>query len=183
MVLTGSRLRLRPWCRSDLDPFAAMSADPAVMRHLLPLPDRAACAAVIERFERHRDEHGFTFWAIEVPGLCPFIGFAGLLRVGFEAPFTPAVEIGWRLASAHWGQGYATEAANLALRHGFEDHGLRQIVALTVPDNSRSRRVMQRLGMRHDPRDDFDHPRVPDGHPLKRHVLYRLDRADYSTTA
>ncbi len=125
-----------------------------------------------EEFERE----GFGLWAVEVPGVTEFAGFAGLHRVSFEAPFVPAVEAGWRLARPYWGRGYATEAAREALRRGFEDHGLDEIVAFTIPANERSQRVMQRLGMTHDPRDDFDHPRFPPGHRLSRHVLYRARR-------
>ncbi len=181
VVLESARLRLRPWRDDDLDAFAALSADPAVMEHLLPLPDRDACDAVAARVRQHHADHGFGFWAVELPNVCSFIGFVGLVHVTYPAPFTPAVEIGWRLGSAHWGHGYATEAARLALRDGFTRLGLAQIVALTVPANQRSRRVMERLGMTRDERDDFDHPRVPDQHPLKRHVLYRLNRQDWES--
>src|SRR5579863_1507201 len=158
-----------------------MSADPEVMRYLLPLADRAASDALAARFRAHFAEHGFGFWALELSGVAPFIGAVGLAVVGFEAHFTPAVELGWRLARPYWGRGYATEAARAALDYGFDRLGLDEIVAYTAPTNLRSRRVMQRLGMTRSEQDDFDHPRVPEGHPLKRHVLYRISREAWAS--
>jgi RimJ/RimL family protein N-acetyltransferase len=149
------------------------------MQYLLPIPDRAASDALAQRFQDHFAQHDFGFWAVELPGMAPFIGFVGLVHVAFAAHFTPAVEIGWRLDPAFWGHGYATEAAQLALQHGFHHLGLREIVATTVPANLRSRAIMQRLGMQRAPADDFDHPRVPTGHKLQRHMLYRLRREDW----
>jgi len=151
-----------------------MNADPRVMEFFVARLDRAASDALIDRIEAHFDQHGFGLWAVEVPGVAPFIGFTGLAVARFDAPFTPCVEVGWRLAAAHWGQGYATEAARLALAYGFESAGLAEILSFTAVDNRRSRAVMERLGMQRDPAEDFDHPLVPDGHPLRRHVLYRL---------
>ncbi len=119
-------------------------------------------------------ERGFGLWAVELPGVAPFIGFVGLAAPRFDAHFTPCIEIGWRLAFAHWRQGYASEAARLALDHGFAALRLKEIVSFTAAGNARSRAVMQRLGMRHDPADDFDHPGLPQNHALRRHVLYRL---------
>jgi len=124
-------------------------------------------------------EHGFGLWAVEVVGVAPFIGYVGLSIPRFEAHFTPAVEVGWRLASAYWGQGYATEGARAALEAGFTQFGLKEIVSFTVPATARSRRVMERIGMTHDPADDFDHPRLAEGDPLHRHVLYRIGRAQW----
>lgn len=153
-----------------------MNADPRVME-FFPAPlGRPGSDALVDRIEAHFDEHGFGLWAVEVPGVAPFIGFTGLAIARFAAPFAPCVEIGWRLAAEHWGHGYATEAARLALAHGFESAGLAEILAFTAVDNRRSRAVMERLGMQHDPADDFDHPSVPEGHALRRHVLYRLGR-------
>jgi ribosomal-protein-alanine N-acetyltransferase len=151
-----------------------MNADPEVMEHFPSVLDRAASDALVERIEAHFAEHGFGAWAVEIQGGEPFIGFVGLNRVGFEAHFTPAVEIAWRLSRDAWGQGYATEAAREACRIAFADLALPELVAFTVPRNTRSRAVMERLGMTHDPRDDFDHPELPEGHPLRRHVLTRL---------
>jgi RimJ/RimL family protein N-acetyltransferase len=132
--------------------------------------------ALIARIEAHFDEHGFGLWAVEVPGVAPLAGFVGLSVPPFEAHFTPCVEIGWRLAPSCWGSGYATEGARAALELGFGALGLDEIVSFTVPANVRSRRVMEKLGMSHRPDDDFDHPALPAGHPLRRHVLYRLAR-------
>lgn len=171
--LRTERLLLRPWRDADLAPFAAMSADPAVMEFLTPLRGPAACEAWAVRLRAHWRDHGFGRWAVEVPGEASFIGVVGLATIPYEAHFTPAVEIAWRLARAHWGCGYATEAARAALDYGFDTLGLAEIVAVTVPANHRSSRVMQRLGMTRDPTDDYDHPNVPEG-PLKRHMLYRL---------
>jgi len=167
--LRTSRLLLRPWRDGDIAAYGQLEADPAVMEYLLPRPDWAA------RARAHWEEHGFGQWVVEIPAAASFIGVVGLNAVSYAAHFTPAVELAWRLARAHWGQGYATEAAWAALDYGFEKLGLMEIVATTVPANWRSRRVMERLGMTRLPEDDFDHPRVPDG-PLKRHVLYRLRR-------
>lgn len=175
--LSTPRLILRPWRDEDADAFAAMFDDPAVMEFLLPAKDRAAIDAIIGRVRKHFDEHGFGWWAAELKATHAFIGFIGLSNIPFEAHFTPAVEVGWRLASAYWGQGYATEGAKASLDAGFAQLGLGEIVSLTVPANRRSWRVMQRIGMKRDPADDFDHPRVPDGSPMKRHVLYRISRA------
>jgi RimJ/RimL family protein N-acetyltransferase len=171
-----ARLLLRRWRETDREPFAALNADPVVMEHYPRTFDRAASDAAVARIEAHLDEHGFGLWAVEVRGGAPFVGFVGLMTPSFEAHFTPAVEVGWRLAREHWGHGYATEAARAAVRVGFETFGLPEIVSFTVPANTRSRRVMERLGMTHDPADDFDHPNLPTGHPLRRHVLYRLSR-------
>jgi ribosomal-protein-alanine N-acetyltransferase len=140
---------------------------------------RAESDALIMRIARHAEEKGYGLFAVELQG-GPLIGFAGLSTPTFEARFMPCVEVGWRLAAEHWGHGYASEAARAALVFGFEKVGLSQIVSFTVPQNQRSRRVMEKIGMRHDPRDDFDHPRLPAGHALRRHVLYRLDRDEFA---
>ncbi|HEY3912297.1 MAG TPA: GNAT family N-acetyltransferase [Stellaceae bacterium] len=171
--LRTSRLLLRPWRDADLAAFAAMSANPAVMEFLLPIAQPGGCESWAARLQAHWRDHGFGRWAVEIPGVASFIGVVGLAWIPYEAHFTPAVEIAWRLARAYWGRGYATEAAGAALDYGFDSLGLREIVAVTVPANLRSRRVMERLGMMRAPEDDYDHPNVPEG-PLKRHVLYRL---------
>jgi ribosomal-protein-alanine N-acetyltransferase len=173
-VIRGERIILRPWRDEDRASFAALNADPRVMEFFPDLLSRADSDAAVDIIQAHLAAHGFGFWAIEVPGVAPFIGFTGLAVPRFAAAFTPCVEIAWRLAAAHWGKGYATEAARLALAYGFETAGLAEIVAFTVVANARSRAVMERLGMHRDPADDFDHPWLPDGHPLQRHVLYRL---------
>jgi RimJ/RimL family protein N-acetyltransferase len=169
------RLVLRPWTRADREPFAAMNADPRVMEYFPALLSRAESDATADRIERHFEERGFGLWGVEVPGEASFIGYVGLMVPAFEAPFMPCVEVGWRLAQAHWGLGYATEGARAALRQGCE-LGLTEVVSMTVLANRRSRRVMEKLGMKRDPADDFDHPRLPPGSPLRRHILYRLSR-------
>jgi ribosomal-protein-alanine N-acetyltransferase len=181
-VLETERLVLRGWGGGDLAPFAALNADPAVMEHFPSLLSRAESDAVVRRVEEHFARHGFGLWAVEAPGVAPFLGFVGLSVPRFEAHFTPCVEVGWRLARAHWGHGFAPEAARAALRFGFEQAGLEQIVSFTVPANAKSRRVMEKIGMRHDAADDFDHPALPVDHPLRRHVLYRIDRVQDSTS-
>jgi len=149
------------------------------MEHLPAVLTREESEAAVARIDAHLAAHGFTFWAVEVPGVLPFAGFVGLVVPKFDAHFTPCVEIGWRLAREHWGKGYAVEAARVALRAAFGPLGLREVVSLTVPGNVRSRRVMERLGMLHAPADDFDHPLLPEGHRLRRHVLYRIAREEW----
>lgn len=178
-VLTTERLRLRAWTEGDLEPFAALNADPRVMAHFPKCLDRSESDALAARVRDHFERRGFGWWAVEAPGIASFIGFVGLSMPSFQAPFMPCVEIGWRLATAYWGRGYATEAARAALRFGFNDLGLEEIVSFTVPANLPSRGVMARLGMTHTPADDFEHPNLPAGHALRRHVLYRLRRTDW----
>lgn len=172
------RLRLRRWREADRQPFAAMNADPRVMEHFPAVQSRDQSDAAYERIVSHFEQHGFGVWAVEVPGLSPFIGFVGLCIPRFDAAFTPCVEIGWRLDRAYWGQGFATEAARASLQFGFESLGLNEIVSYTVPANTRSRRVMERVGMERVLDGDFDHPLLPADHPLSRHVLYRVRRAN-----
>jgi ribosomal-protein-alanine N-acetyltransferase len=173
-VLTTPRLLLRAWRAEDRQPFAALNADPRVMEHFPGVLSRRESDALARHAAEHFDRHGFGPWAVEVPGVAPFIGFVGMVVPSFEAHFTPCVEIGWRLAAEHWGHGFATEAALASARHGFGVTGLDELVSFTTPENVRSRAVMQRIGMTHDPADDFDHPRLPRGHRLSRHVMYRL---------
>jgi ribosomal-protein-alanine N-acetyltransferase len=181
-TLSGGRVYLRRWRDEDREAFAAVNADPRVMDFFRGRLSRAESDAMIDGIEKHFDEHGFGLWAVEVPGVAPFIGFTGLSHARFKAQFTPCVEVGWRLAYEHWGRGYATEAARLALGHGFGTLGLAEIVSYTSATNIRSRAVMERLGMRRDPNEDFDYPTLPEGHPLRRHVLYRLASGSYSGT-
>jgi ribosomal-protein-alanine N-acetyltransferase len=178
-TLSTERLILRPWRDSDLAPFAALNADPEVMEHFPAPLSREESDAVAARIRAALAEHGFGWWAVEAPGVAPFIGVIALAVPNFEAHFTPCVEVGWRLAKAFWGRGYATEGARECLRFGFETLGLDEVVSLTTTTNARSQAVMQRLGMTHNPADDFDHPKLPEGHRLRRHVLYRLDCKDW----
>jgi RimJ/RimL family protein N-acetyltransferase len=174
--LRTKRLLLRGWQEADLEPFAAMNADPRVTEFLSTQLTREESRALVDRFVKNWADEGFGLWALERLEDGVLLGFTGLARPRFEAHFTPTVEVGWRLAADAWGHGYATEAAEVALRYGFEVIGLEEIVSFTVPDNARSRAVMERIGMSRDPADDFDHPRLPEGHRLRRHVLYRLSR-------
>ena len=170
------RLLLRSWRDEDLAPFAAMNADPVVMEHFPSTLTRRESDALVVRITAQLDDLGYGLWALEVRDSGEFVGFTGLALQTFPAHFTPAVEVGWRLAQSAWGHGYATEAALAALEYGFTVAGLDEIVSMTAATNVRSQRVMQRIGMTHDPADDFDHPNVPDGHRVKPHVLYRIRR-------
>ena len=165
--LRTARLRLRRWRDEDRAPFAAISADPVVMEHFPATLTRAESDAFVDRIEAHFDEHGYGLWALEADGA--FVGFTGLLWQTYEAAFTPALEVAWRLARSAWGNGYATEAATAALAHGLDQ--VDTVISTTALTNLRSQRVMQRLGMRREL--EFDHPRVPEGHPVRPHVLYR----------
>jgi RimJ/RimL family protein N-acetyltransferase len=174
--LRTARLVLRRWRAEDRGPFAALNADPAVMEYFPARLSRAESDAGVDRIEAHFAKHGFGLWAVGIPGATPFAGFIGLSIPSFQTHFTPCVEIGWRLARDQWGKGYATEGARAVLAFGFEELKLEEIVSFTTADNLRSRRVMERIGMSHSPADDFDHPGLPEGHPLRRHVLYRIRR-------
>lgn len=176
--LQTQRLLLRAWREEDLAPFAEMNRDPAVMEHFPGLLTRAESDDLALRIRLHFERNGFSFWAVEEKGK-GFIGMVGLVATAYQAHFTPAVEIGWRLASSAWGRGYATEAALACLDFGFGELRRDEIVSMTIPRNLRSRRVMEKLGMERSAADDFDHPLVEDG-PLRRHVLYRLTRERWS---
>jgi RimJ/RimL family protein N-acetyltransferase len=177
-TLETRRLRLRAWREHDLTAFATLNADVRVMEFLPKPLDHAESDALGRRIRDHFARHGFGLWAVEAPGVADFIGFVGLSVPSFQAPFMPCVDIGWRLAYEYWGHGYATEAARAALAFGFGDLALDEIVSFTVSLNWRSRRVMEHLGMKRSAVDDFDHPALPAGHPLRSHVLYRLNRRD-----
>lgn len=171
-TMTTARTVLRPWADDDLAPFRCVNGDPRVMRFFPSVLTWAQSDELAGRLQAHFEREGFGPWVLEIDG--HFAGFVGLYRPAFTAHFTPCVEVGWRLAPAFWGHGYATEAARAAVQFGFEQLGLDEIVSFAVPANRPSRAVMERLGMQHDERDDFDHPRMPESHPLRRHVLYRL---------
>jgi ribosomal-protein-alanine N-acetyltransferase len=156
-----------------------MNADPRVMQYFPAPLTRAESDAFVARIRQHFASHGFGTWAVEAVNEGALIGFTGLSHPRFQAHFTPCVETGWRLAADYWGKGYATEAADAALRFGFEQLSLSQIVSFASSANRRSLRVMEKLGLRHNPADDFDHPNLPQGHPLQRQLLYRIDRTDY----
>jgi RimJ/RimL family protein N-acetyltransferase len=176
--LATARLVLRQWRDSDLAPFAALNADPEVMQYMPRCLERSESDALVGRYRERIAERGWDLWALERRDDGGFVGALGLAVATFPAPFTPCVEIAWRLARAQWGQGLATEAASAVLRFGFQTLALEEVLAFTVPENRRSRAVMARLGMHRDPGEDFEHPRLPPGHPLRHHVLYRLGRVD-----
>ena len=183
--LQTRRLVLRPFDGADAEAFAAMNADPRVMESFPSSLSRAESDTLLGLLRNHLEENGFGLWAVSVPDVAPFIGFVGLSTVHFEAPFMkaehsarggPCVELAWRLAFPFWGKGYASEGARASVTFAFESLGLSELVAFTTPENLRSRAVVSALGMQHDADGDFDHPRVPAGHRLSRHVLYRLGR-------
>jgi RimJ/RimL family protein N-acetyltransferase len=176
--LRGSRVLLRGWQPGDAEPFAALNADPVAMEYFPAPLSRADSDAMIGRAQAGLAERGWGWWCLEIESTCA--GFVGLSMPTFDAHFTPCVEVGWRMATRFWGNGYATEAARLAVDFGFRRLGLSEIVSFTTVTNWRSRRVMERLGMRRKPEDDFDHPRIAPGHPLRAHVLYRLLAADFT---
>jgi len=177
--LRTERLILRRWAPADRAPFAAINADQDVVRFLRGPLDRAASDKLIDEIEESFDTLGYGLWALEVRATAQLIGFTGLSSKTFEASFTPAVEVGWRLARSAWGHGYATEAARAALAFGFRDVDLAEIVSMTARTHERSQAVMRRLGMTRDPVDDFDHPLMPPKHPLRPHVLHRITRRQW----
>jgi RimJ/RimL family protein N-acetyltransferase len=174
--LGTDRLWLRRWLPEDLVPFAALNADARVMDYFPAVLSREESDTLASRIEAHFERHDFGLWAVEIADVTSFAGFIGLSVPSFEAPFTPCVEIGWRLAADYWGFGYAAEGARVVLDFAFKTLKLHEVVSFTSPGNLRSRRVMEKIGMVHDPAGDFDHPALPQGHRLRRHVLYRMTR-------
>ncbi len=175
-MIETPRLLLRRWRTADREPFSRMNVDPRVMRHFPSTLSRAESDALVDRIEAAFERQGYGLFAAELRGDGRFCGYIGLAEPAFEAHFTPCVEIGWRLDAEFWNRGLATEGAREVLRHAFETWGLEEVVSFTVPENLASRRVMEKIGMTHDAADDFDHPRFPEGHALRRHVLYRASR-------
>lgn len=182
LQLESARLQLRQWQDDDLAEFAAMCADPMVMRYFPAPLTRVESAALIGRIRGHFNEYGYGLWALERKDSGAFIGMTGLLNVSFDADFAPAVEIGWRLARRHWGLGFASEAAWTSLRCAFAQLGLEQVVSFTTQSNLASQKVMQAIGMQQDLAGSFEHPKLEPGHPLRPHVLYRIDRAQWQAT-
>ncbi len=181
--IATEHLVLRRWRDADREPFARMNADPVVMEHFPARLTRAESDAMVDNIEARFADRGYSLWAAELRATGEFIGFIGLSVPAFQSHFTPCVEIGWRLDVAHWGRGLATEGARAVVGYAFDVLNLDEIVSFTTAANLRSRRVMEKLGMTHDPRDDFDHPRLPPGHPMRRHVLYRLERSRWETSS
>jgi len=176
MLYETSRLVIRHWRPTDRPALAALNADAEVMRHFPARLTHAESDAFYDRLQAGVAQHGYAFPAVALKADGALIGLVGLARATFEAPFTPATEIGWRLARAYWGQGYASEAARAALAYGFDRLGLPEIVSFTAVPNQASQAVMARIGMTRDAAEDFDHPSLAPGHPLRRHVLYRIRR-------
>ena len=177
-MLETSRLSLRRFSEDDREPFARINADPRVMEFMPACLSRRESDLLLDRIEDHFRKHNFGLYAVELRETRAFVGFVGLATPRFEAHFTPCVEIGWRLSADHWGRGLATEGARAVASHAFEVLRLDELVSFTSTANIRSRRVMERIGMTRDPSDDFDHPALPEGHPLRRHVLYRLRKQE-----
>lgn len=182
MTLKTKRLILCPWKETDLAPFATLNADSRVMEYFPSTLSREESDQMAHRLQSKIEERDWGLWAVAVPGIADFIGFIGLNNVDqstFPVHFTPAVEIGWRLAFDHWGKGYATEGAKAALAYGFETLNLEEIVSFISVQNMRSRHIMEKIGMHHEANDDFDNPKLPEGHALKRHVLYRISQQEW----
>jgi 3-dehydroquinate dehydratase / shikimate dehydrogenase len=180
-IIKTERLILRQWRDTDLTAFAQLNADSRVMEHFLSVLSKDQSDEFVKRHSKLIEDQGWGLWAVEVPNVADFIGFIGLAPVNFAAHFTPAVEVGWRLAHEYWGKGYASEGAQAAINFGFEELHLDEIVSFTALANTRSRRVMEKLHMSHNSEEDFDHPRVSEGHSLRRHVLYRLRKNELLT--
>ena len=181
--LQTDRLHLRSFTMDDVDALAAMNGDAVVMEYFPATMSRAESVAFLERVMAHEAAHGFSLMALHLKDSGEFCGFTGLLTADFDAPFCPAVEIGWRFCKSTWGQGLGPEAARACMAYGFEVLALDEIVSFTTAANKRSRRVMEKINMRHDVAGDFAHPNLPDGHALRPHVLYRLRREEWTGLA
>lgn len=182
MTIVTNRLNLRPWNESDFKPFAQLNADARVMEYFPTTLSREESDQMINRMQAKIEERGWGWLAVSLKSNGDFIGFIGmgtLEQSTFPVPFTPAVEVGWRLAQQYWGKGYATEGALACLEYGFNILKLPEIIAFTALSNQRSRNVMEKIGMHRDAQDDFDHPKLPSAHPLCRHVLYRLKNDEW----
>ncbi len=179
-ILETDRLLLRTWTTEDLDPFAKMNRDPRVMEFFPSTQTYKQTAETMKRFRQHFDDHGYSLYPVIIKATNEFIGFTGLLTVDFKAHFTPAVEIGWRLFQPHWGKGYAPEAARSVLALAFNQLKLSEIVSFATKDNARSRRVMEKIDMSYNIADDFEHPKLPEGSPLRHHVLYRKQKTHWN---
>jgi 3-dehydroquinate dehydratase/shikimate dehydrogenase len=181
IALKTDRLLLREWQESDFEPFANLNADPRVMEYFPSTLSKEKSDEMAKRIQKELKERGWGLWAVSLITTSQFIGFIGLNpldKATFPVPFTPAVEIGWRLSFDFWGKGYASEGARRALEYGFETLHLKEIVSFTAVQNKRSRRVMEQIGMHHDPKNDFDHPKIPEGNWLRKHVLYKIQAKD-----
>ncbi len=179
IVLATPRLLLRTWSLADVAQYHQLNQDPKVIAFLPGSLSKEQVENFIATANKHQQQHGYTLWAVELKKTGELIGYIGLNPIDWQAPFTPAVEIAWRLDSRYWNQGYATEGAKAALAYGFNRVNLEQIVSFTVPDNKRSIRVMKKIGLIRDEYGDFAHPKLAPDHPLSQHILYRLNKTDY----
>ncbi|WP_419419211.1 GNAT family N-acetyltransferase [Legionella sp. D16C41] len=179
IVLETQRLLLRTWKDTDLAPLTCINQDPKVCRYLPSLGNCHSTKQLIKRCIEHFNTYGFSLYAVELKETTDMIGFIGLLTPSFVAHFTPAIEIGWRLASTQWHKGYATEGAKAVLQYAFTQLNLKELVSFTAADNWPSRRVMERIGLHHNANDDFEHPNISLASPLRHHVLYRLSKEMY----
>lgn len=181
-ILETNRLCLRTFVESDCDTMTLINQDPNVMKYFPAIADRQQTLELIKRIMTHQEKYGYSLYAVEIKSSAELIGFVGLLhrtKEEFDAHFMPSTEIGWRLSSLHWNQGYATEAALAVLDYAFNQLNLKEVVSFTVLQNKASRRVMEKIGLHHSAEDDFDHPKLAKDSPLCRHVLYRLKQKDY----
>lgn len=174
IIIETEKLFLRTWEEKDIEPFYSMNQDPKVIECLAGPMDIEQVKVFIKKMNTQQEERNYSLWAVEIKESGEFIGFIGLNYTDWEADFTPAVEVGWRLDSKYWGNGYAPEGAKACLDYGFNKIGLKEIISLTVPFNSNSRRVMEKIGLERDLNGDFIHPKLPKDHRLSQHVLYRL---------
>lgn len=179
IIIETARLILRTWTQNDLDPMVLINQDPKVMEHFPSTPTPEETQQFLQKIVDHNNKHGFSLYAVERKDTHEFIGFIGLFCPSFEAHFTPSVEIGWRLASQHWGQGFAPEGAQAVLDYAFHVLNIPEVVSFTTVKNQNSRRVMEKIGLHHDVNDDFNHPNLTEESPLRHHVLYRLDQKTY----
>lgn len=179
-TIKTERLILRPWHDEDFESFAQLNADPRVMEYFPEVLTHEESDQFAKRICIAMKQQDWGLWAVSIPEVADFIGYIGLAPVNFVADFTPAVEVGWRLAYDFWNKGYATEGAHAALKYGFENLGLNEIVSFTAINNERSRRVMEKIGMYHDEKGDFDHPKLPEGHALRKHALYRIKTGHFT---
>lgn len=185
IILSTERLILRTWKDSDIPIMAAINSDLLVMEHFPSTQDFAATTKMVDAITQHHEKFGYCLYAAEVKDTQEFIGFVGLNQPAFDIPHfvpysLPIVEMGWRLAPKYWDKGYATEAAKGVLDYAFTKLKLGEIISFTVVGNTKSRRVMEKIGLHHADADDFDHPKLAEDSPLKRHVLYRLTREEYT---
>lgn len=182
VILETERLILRTWHENDIEPFAEINQDAKVMEHFPAQLSKAETLSLMDRIFKHQDTYGYTLYAVELKSTHEMIGFIGLLhrtKQDLDLPFNPSTEIGWRLSSKHWGKGLATEGAKAVLKYAFQILDLPEVVSFTTVNNTKSRRVMEKLGLHYNPDDDFSHPKLPDDSPLKQHVLYRLTKTQY----